>query len=53
MYDGPSMIRLLSAMGFKDPRILPAGSTMISDSDGLNLYERADESVYIEAYNNT
>lgn len=52
MYDGPSMVRLLSSMDFKNPRVLPAGSTTTSDSPELNLYERADESVYIEAYNN-
>lgn len=51
MYDGLSICRLLSVMGFKEPQILPAGSTIISDPDGLNLYEREDESVYVEAYN--
>lgn len=51
MYDGPSMVRLLSSMGFKDTRIMPAGSTMIPDPGELCLYERSDESVYVEAYN--
>lgn len=50
MYDGPSMVRLLSAMGFKEPRILEAGSTTIPDPGELNLHERANDSVYVEAY---
>lgn len=49
MYDGTSMVRLLSAMGFKELRILEAGSTMIPDPGELNLHERADDSVYVEA----
>ncbi len=49
MYDGPSMIRLLSRMGFREPQILEPGSTSIPDPVGLNLYERAEESVYVEA----
>jgi predicted SAM-dependent methyltransferase len=51
MYDGLSMVRLLSEMGFKEPKVLPAGQTTISDPGELNLYEREDDSVYIEAYN--
>lgn len=50
MYDGSSVVRLLSTMGFKEPRILKAGSTTIQDPGELNLYERAEESVYVEAY---
>jgi predicted SAM-dependent methyltransferase len=50
MYDGQSMIRLLAATGFKDPRTLPPGSTLIADPDPLDLWERAEESVYVEAY---
>ncbi len=51
MYDGPSMIRLLSCMGFKNARILPAGTTTIRNPSGLDLNEHADESIYIEANN--
>jgi len=49
MYDGPSMAVLLSTVGFMKPRILPAGATGIPDPGELNLKERADESVYLEA----
>ncbi len=50
MYDGSSMVHLLSIMGFKEPRILEPGSTMIQNPGELNLYERAEESVYVKAY---
>jgi len=50
MYDGASIVRLLSEMGFKDPRILGPGSTTIPNPGPLDLYERAEESVYVEAY---
>jgi len=50
MYDGSSMVRLLSAMGFKEPRILEPGATTIPNPGELNLYERSEESVYVEAY---
>ncbi len=50
MYDGSSMVNLLSYAGFKNPQIMPAGSTNISEPEGLNLHERKDESVYVEAY---
>lgn len=49
MYDGLSLCRLLSAIGFRDPRIVEPGSTTISNPGTLNLHERADESVYVEA----
>lgn len=50
MYDGESLCRLLSAQGFAAPVILMAGETRIKDSQNLNLFERADESVYVEAF---
>lgn len=49
MYDGASMLALLSRHGFKEPRILEAGSTTIPNPGELDLSERADESVYVEA----
>jgi SAM-dependent methyltransferase len=52
MYDGNSMVRLLMKAGFRDPKILPPGSTLITDPGSLNLEERNEESVYIEAFNN-
>lgn len=51
MYDGKSLCRLLLAHGFIDPRILKAGESQISDAQGLNLCERASDSVYVEAIN--
>jgi len=51
MYDGKSMVRLLTKAGFRDPQILPPGSTLIKDPGSLNLWERKEESVYIEALN--
>ena len=49
MYDGVSLSRLLSVMGFTEPRILEPGATTISDPGGLDLFERSSESVYVEA----
>jgi predicted SAM-dependent methyltransferase len=51
MYDGESLSRLLLLHGFTSPRILRAGETQISHPEDLNLYERAEESVYVEAMN--
>ncbi len=49
MYDSSSMVRLLSSMGFKEARKVPVGSTTIVDSGHLDLYEREEETVYVEA----
>ena len=50
MYDGLSLCRLLSSQGFRDSRIItPPNLTLIPDPGELNLHERADESVYVEA----
>lgn len=51
MYDGPSLSRLLELHGFVSPRILKAGETQITEPQNLDLYERAGESVYVEALN--
>jgi len=50
MYDGASLTRLLAAAGFTDIAIMPPGQTRIPDPGSLNLAERVDESVYIEAF---
>lgn len=50
MYDGNSMVRLLIKTGFRDPQILQPGKTFIKDPGLLNLRERSEESVYVEAY---
>jgi predicted SAM-dependent methyltransferase len=50
MYDGPSLVRLLSITGFREARVMEPGTTLILNPDNLNLYERVDEAVYVEAY---
>jgi len=49
MYDGDSLSALLRGAGFTDAAVLPPGDTGISDPGALNLKERAEESVYVEA----
>lgn len=49
MYDGPSLVRLLCDEGFSDAQVMPAGATLIESPEPLNLFEREDESVYVEA----
>jgi predicted SAM-dependent methyltransferase len=49
MYDGVSLSKLISDAGFVDVMIMPAGKTSITDPGSLDLEERADESVYVEA----
>ena len=48
MYDGKSITLLLKNAGFKNVRVLAKGETLIKNSNGLNLYERCDSSVYVE-----
>ncbi|MCC6621337.1 MAG: methyltransferase domain-containing protein [Deltaproteobacteria bacterium] len=49
MYDGASLVRLLGELGFTDAHVVPAGTTRIPEPGPLDLYERADESLYVEA----
>jgi SAM-dependent methyltransferase len=49
MYDGESLTRLLRQAGFADAAVVPPGSTRIDEPGGLDLLERAAESVYVEA----
>lgn len=49
MYDGKSLSMLLYKQGFKDITIVNAGHTRISNPMNLNLFERSEESVYVEA----
>lgn len=49
MYDGPSLCKLLAEQGFAGPKILSAGETTILQPGKLNLRERAEISVYVEA----
>ena len=50
MYDGPSLCRLLTMHKFESPIILQPGSTTIPNPGELNLNERAEDSVFVEAY---
>lgn len=49
MYDGKSLTKLLENNGFNNIKILACGETTIKEHGLLDLDERADESVYIEA----
>jgi predicted SAM-dependent methyltransferase len=49
MYDGASLSSLLSKIGFRDVTELAAGRTTIPDPGALDLAERAEESIYVEA----
>jgi predicted SAM-dependent methyltransferase len=49
MYDEVSLSKLLVAAGFKEVVSLPAGSTNIPDPGPLDLRQREDDSVYVEA----
>jgi len=49
MYDGASLVRLFQGLGFCEVVDLPAGRTSIPEPGALDLSERADESVYVEA----
>ena len=51
MYDGASLSKLLIEMGFRSAEICKDGKTNIIDADGLNLYEREEQSVYVEGIN--
>ena len=48
-YDMDSLSKLLKTCGFEKPIVLKAGSTTIPNPGALNLYEREEESLYIEA----
>jgi predicted SAM-dependent methyltransferase len=48
MYDGKSLCLLLETFGFKKIKICKPGETQIKNYQGLNLFERAENSVYVE-----
>lgn len=50
-YDAMSMSRLLSSMGFLNVGVVPPGETTIKDPGHLNLNERAQWSLFVEAVN--
>lgn len=49
MYDGASLRSLLERNGFMGATVLAPGETTIPDPEPLDLRERGDESVYVEA----
>lgn len=51
MYDGQSLCRLLERAGFQCPKVLEPGQTAIRNPGELDLFERASESVFVEATN--
>jgi SAM-dependent methyltransferase len=50
MYDGGSLSELLRRAGFVGVAVLPPGETTIAVPGSLDLKERAEESVYVEAF---
>ena len=48
MYDGQSLSLLMQTSGFRNVKIYEKGRTSIKNKDGLDLYERDEESVYVE-----
>ena len=51
MYDGDSLCKLLSSKGFRDSKVMEPGLTAIPNPGSLNLEERYEESVFVEALN--
>lgn len=49
MYSGASMAKELAMAGFVSPQVLPAGETNMTAVGQLDLFERAPESVFVEA----
>ena len=48
MYDGKSLSALMKAAGFQDVCVYNKGETQLKNPQGLNLYERSSQSVYVE-----
>lgn len=49
LYDGASLAKLLAENGFREPAVMPAGTTRISRPGELDLVERAEATVFVEA----
>lgn len=49
MYDGASLVKLLNESGFGNAKVLEPGETTIAKSGSLDLHERKEESVFVEA----
>lgn len=50
MYDSDSACKLLRQMGFQNITVLKAGETTFDAVEGLDLYERQADSLYIECH---
>ena len=48
MYDGKSLCKLLREVGLKNVKVCDEGETTIKNSDVLDLFERASESIIVE-----
>lgn len=48
MYDSDSVCKLLRQMEFRDITVLKAGETTFEAVEGLDLYERQIDSLYVE-----
>jgi predicted SAM-dependent methyltransferase len=48
MYDGKSLCKLFESCGFKEVQVFDNGNTKIVNPQGLNLFERCEQSVYVE-----
>lgn len=51
MYDGKALCDLLASAEFLNPQVMDAGKTNIPEPGKLDLFERSEESVYVEARN--
>lgn len=51
MYDAESLRELMRTAGFASVVTLPAGETTIKGVEGIDLRERCEESLYVEALN--
>jgi predicted SAM-dependent methyltransferase len=49
MYDEKSLTKLIKTLGFRKIFICKPGETNIIDPGNLNLYERSEDSIYVEA----
>ena len=48
MYDGKSLAKLMTKAGFRDVTIQTLGETLIKINDGSDLFERSDQSTFVE-----
>lgn len=49
MYDGESLVKLLLSVGFTQPKVVMPGESLIKRPEALNLFDKSNSSVYVEA----